>query len=171
MIKQDVFLSLGSNINRELHIQYCLKRLKEVFGVIRCSPVYESEPVGFQGDCFYNLAVKVTTTLSLSELTATLKHIEDQSGRLRGGEKFSSRTLDIDVLTYGDKCGVYDGIELPRPELFYNAFVLLPMADLAPLDIEPKTQRSYAELWSVHQTEILKQQKLWQIEFEWPEGI
>lgn len=163
-ITHDVFLSLGSNINRKLNITSCLDSLKKYFGEIQCSPIYESEPVGFQGDCFYNLVVKIKTSLSLDELTACLKEIEDQNGRIRGGEKFSSRTLDIDVLIYDHLCGIFNGIELPRPEIFYNAFVLLPMADLAAQEIEPKTQRSFSDLWLEKKANILKKQKLWQVE-------
>ena len=166
MMKHDVFLSLGSNINRKLNIRCCLESLRDNFGEISCSPVYESEPVGFSGDCFYNLVVRITTTLNLDELTLKLKMIEDQNGRVRGGEKFSSRTLDIDVLTYDALCGVHHGIELPRPEIFYNAFVLLPMADLAPSETEPKTQLTYAELWLEKKTDILQKQSLWQVDFE-----
>tara|TARA_R110002072_G_scaffold622_4_gene4767 strand:+ start:6807 stop:7334 length:528 start_codon:yes stop_codon:yes gene_type:complete len=170
-MKHDVFLSLGSNINRNLNIKRCLESLRDRFEGISCSPVYESEPVGFNGDCFYNLVVKITTTLNLDELTITLKMIENKNGRVRGGKKFSSRTLDIDVLTYDDLYGVYHGVELPRPEIFYNAFVLLPMADLVPLGIEPKTKLTYSQLWLTKQAEILQKQKLWQVDFEWPEGI
>lgn len=171
MIKHDVFLSLGSNINRVDNIKSCLQSLLHSFGEVSCSPVYESEPVGFEGGFFYNLTVKIITDLSLDALTQTLKNIEDENGRVRGGEKFSSRTLDIDILTYGDLCGIFGGIELPRPELFFNGFVLLPMAELAPNDLEPKTKQSFASLWLEKKSTILSKQKLWQVDFEWPIDI
>lgn len=171
VIERDVFLSLGSNIDRVDNINSCLKSLLQVFGEVSCSPVYESEPVGFEGSHFYNLTVKITTDLSLDALTQTLKGIEDKNGRVRGGKKFSSRTLDIDILTYGDLCGVFGGIELPRPEIFFNAFVLLPMAELAADVIDPKTKQSFSTLWSERKNDILIKQKLWQVDFEWPQGI
>lgn len=171
MITHNVFLSLGSNINRVNNINSCLKSLSQVFGNVCCSPVYESEPVGFQGGYFYNLTVKITTELSLEALTQLLKNIEDKNGRVRGGKKFSSRTLDIDILTYDDLCGTFNGIELPRPEIFFNAFVLLPMADLAPDELEPKTKLSYSELWLERKEDILKKQKLWQVDFDWSSDI
>ncbi len=171
MKKHHVFLSLGSNIDRNRNIQRCLEQLQETFGRVECPPVYESEPVGFKGEYFYNLTVKIETGLNLKELTTSLKTIEDENGRERGGERFSSRTLDIDILTFDDLCGVYDGIELPRPELFFNAFVLLPMADLAANTIEVKSNLSYAQLWFERKSNILSKQKLWQVEFEWPAGI
>tara|TARA_R110001592_G_scaffold1911_1_gene11841 strand:- start:20330 stop:20854 length:525 start_codon:yes stop_codon:yes gene_type:complete len=171
VIKHRVFLSLGSNIHRNKNIKRCLIKLQKVFGDVVCSPVYESEPVGFNGAHFYNLTVKIATEMSLKELATILKNIEDENGRIRGGEKFSSRTLDIDILTYDDLCGVYERIELPRPEIFFNAFVLLPMADLAATTIEPKSKLSYSALWSEHKQAILSKQKLWQVDFEWPQGI
>lgn len=171
VIEHDVFLSLGSNIDRVDNINSCLESLLQAFGDVSCSPVYESEPVGFEGSSFYNLTVKITTGLSLDVLTQTLKSIEDENGRIRGGKKFSSRTLDIDILTYGDLCGVFGGIELPRPEIFFNAFVLLPMAELAADVIEPKTKQSFAALWLERRSDILIKQKLWQVDFEWPSGI
>lgn len=171
VMKHHVFLSLGSNINRKLNISRCLNSLRETFGEIDCSPVYESEPVGFEGEYFYNLVVKISTTLSLDELSSCLKSIEDKHGRIRGGEKFSSRTLDIDVLTYDDLCGIHYGIELPRPEIFYNAFVLLPMAALAADEIEPKTQHTYAELWLEKKADILKKQTLWKVDVELSDAI
>lgn len=171
MKKHHVFLSLGSNIDRSNNIRRCLTTLADLFGEVLSSPVYESEPVGFQGACFYNLTVKIETSLSLKQLTKVLKEVEDQQGRLRGGERFSSRTLDIDVLTYDSLCGVYEGIELPRPELFYNAFVLLPMAMLAAQQIEAKSNKSYSALWQEHQDQILRKQKLWVVDFAFPDKV
>ena len=79
MIEHDVFLSLGSNIDRVDNINSCLESLLQEFGDVSCSPVYESEPVGFEGSHFYNLTVKITTDLSLEALTQTLKSIEDEN--------------------------------------------------------------------------------------------
>lgn len=171
MKKHDVFLSLGSNINRAENIRRCLIALDNLFGQVISSPVYESEPVGFQGACFYNLTVRISTSLSLKKLSLELKKIEDEQGRVRGGERFSSRSLDIDILTYDRLCGKHEGIELPRPEVFYNAFVLLPMADLAGDEVEPKSNKSFADLWLEYQEDILKNQKLWRVDFDFPEEI
>lgn len=156
-----VSLSLGSNIDRTRNIRSAIDTLYEAFNVIAISPVYESEAVGFDGAPFYNLMVLIETTLSLSEVNKTLKVIEDQHGRVRTGPKFSSRTLDIDVVTYGDFVGELDGVELPRPELFYNAFVMLPMIDLLGSAIEPKTGKAYKAL----ATTIRQGQRLAKIPF------
>jgi len=162
-----VFLSLGSNMSRTQNINAGLNQLEAYFGELKLSPVYESEPVGFEGDCFFNLVVEIQCRLSLSELASCLKKIEDDNGRQRGGPRFSARSLDIDILTFGDAVGVYQGIELPRAELYYNGFVLLPMAELAPNVVDAKTRKSYQSLWNSHREEIEKQQKLWQVDFVW----
>lgn len=169
--EHQVFLSLGSNINRHENIRRCLQRLAERFGSVFSSPVYESEPVGFVGDCFYNLVVKIETPASLSRLSDILKEIEHDQGRERNGKRFSSRTLDIDILLFDQETGVIDGIELPRPEVYYNAFVLLPLVDLAPTMIDPKSQRSFAQLWAEKAPAILDKQKLWPVDFDWPEAV
>lgn len=147
-MSQTVFLSVGSNIDREKNIRSALQTLAKQFGHIKISPVYESEAVGFHGDAFFNLIVEIQTELELTELVSELKQIEDQHGRDREGPKFSSRSLDIDVVTFGNQVGEVSGIELPRPELYYNSFVLQPMADLCGDRLDPKTGKSYRELLS-----------------------
>lgn len=159
-----VFLNIGSNIERENNIRSGLKNLTEVFGELDVSSIYESEPVGFEGACFYNLAVSFETDLSLSDIILTLKSIEDRHGRVRGGKHFAPRTLDIDVVCYGDVVGEREAVELPRPELYYNAFVLWPMAELAPTNIDPKTGQSYKVLWDKKRREIELKQKVWRID-------
>ena len=143
-----VYLSLGSNIDREFHITSALDALHAKFGELTISRVYESESVGFDGSPFYNLVVGIQTELDLSDLSNALKQLEDRHGRDRQAPRFASRTLDIDIVTYDDQVGTIAGIELPRPELYYNAFVLWPMAELRGSERDPKTGHSYAELWA-----------------------
>ena len=158
----DVFLSVGSNIDREHNSRSAVQALESRFGKIEVSPVYESEAVGFNGAPFYNFAVKLVTCESLSSVVKALKEIEDTHGRVRSGPKFSSRSLDLDVVVYGDEVGELNGVTLPRPELFYNAFVLLPMADLLPNAREPKTQKLYPELIK----SLPSKQKIQRIDFD-----
>lgn len=155
-----VLLSLGSNINREENIKACLKALEDIFSCVKASPVYESEAVGFEGDNFYNLVVLIETVLAVGELSAILKKIEDANGRVRAGDRFSARTLDIDILTYDDQAGLIDGVELPRDEILKNAFVLLPMADLVPEQNHPVLHKNYVELWQGFDKDS---QRLWQV--------
>ncbi len=158
-----VFLSLGSNIERQRHIVAALDALAAEFGELALSPVYESEAVGFVGDNFFNLVVAISTELAVDQLSAGLKAIEDANGRDRSGPKFSGRTLDIDILTYGDAVGVIDGVELPRDEILTNAFVLRPLADLAGSEKHPQLQQSYDELWRSYR----EAQQLWSVDFSW----
>ncbi len=157
-----VFLGLGSNLEREKNIRAGLLALKDVFGDLTLSQVYESESVGFKGSNFYNLVVSLQTDLTIAELSNTLKKIEDKNGRVRTGPKYSPRTLDIDILTYGDFVGVEAGVDLPRAEIIENAFVLLPLSELAPHELHPTLQKTYADLWASYDPNA---QLLWRIDF------
>ncbi len=159
----EVLLSIGSNINREEKIRSCIKALRDVFGRLDVSPIYESEAVGFDGDNFFNLVVCIQTELSVAALSQCLRDIENAHGRDRSSPKFSARTLDIDILTYGDAIGVLHGVQLPRAEILKNAFVLLPMADIRPESYYPGTTHSYLSLW---QNFSDCSQKLWPAAFE-----
>jgi 2-amino-4-hydroxy-6-hydroxymethyldihydropteridine diphosphokinase len=158
-----IFLSIGSNIEREQNIISALDKLKHRFGKLELSSIYESEAVGFSGDYFLNLVVGIDAGISLDALSRFTKALEDQHGRERTGPRFASRTLDIDIVTYNDLLGVYEGIELPRPELYYNAFVLLPLAELRPNLTDPKSGKCYSELWR----QLSHNQKLWKVDFFW----
>lgn len=114
---------------------------------LRVSTVYESAAVGFEGAPFYNLVVAGRTDLNLPDVIGLLKTIEDANGRDRTGPKFGPRTLDIDLLTYADLQGKHLGIELPRPETFCQAYVLRPLAELAPDLVLPGQQLSCHQLW------------------------
>lgn len=159
-----IYLSLGSNVDRHKNITAALDALANLFGELQISSVYESKSVGFDGSNFFNLVVGADTSLSITELSETLKRIEDNNGRKRNGPKFSPRTLDIDILTYGDFIGIESGIELPRAEITKNAFVLLPLAEIAPDAFHPQLQKSYRDLWLNYQQ---ASQPLWVIDFEW----
>lgn|SRR5699024_1315237 len=160
-----VYLSLGSNINREHNILSGLDAIAEQFGDVSISPIYESESVGFDGSPFYNLVAVMCTTLGVGELVDALHAIEAAHGRTRQEKKFASRTLDIDVLTYGDAKGVVDGITLPREEILHNAFVLRPLVDVAAQEKHPALGITYAELLA---QKDFSAQKLWQVPLLWP---
>ena len=163
-----VYLSLGSNIDRHKYICAGLDALADLFGVLRISSVYESKSVGFDGSNFFNLVVGLQTALSIADLSEQLKKIENKNGRVRSGPKFSPRTLDIDILTYGNFIGIDTGVELPRTEITQNAFVLLPLAEIAPDEIHPQLGRAYSELWNAYDK---KSQSLWSIDFTWRDKI
>lgn len=159
-----VYVSIGSNQDKEYHIGIALDELAEHFGELILSPVYESEAVGFKGDAFLNSVAAFDTDLSVGELSHCLKTIEDKHGRLRTGPKFSGRTLDIDILTYDDCVGDCDGVQLPRDEILKNAFVLRPLADIAPEVKHPQCLKSYSSLWQAYDKDS---QVLWKVDFEW----
>ena len=145
------------------YIRASLDALTERFGELLLSSVYESEAVGFDGDNFYNLVAGFSTDLPVGELSRLLKRIEDDNGRCRKGPKFSGRTLDIDILTYDELIGVHEGVQLPRDEILKNAFVLLPLAEIAPEVKHPEVEQTYQTLWRGYEGG----QKLWSVDFEW----
>lgn len=155
----DVYLGLGSNINPHTHLCSAIADLQQLYGCVRSSPAYESEPVGFKGDNFVNLVVALNTNAGVGELQSELKSLEDRSGRVRSAPKFSARTLDIDILMYGDLTGEVDGVLLPREEILRNAFVLRPFSELVPDLIHPTAQCALAQLWKEFDKSA---QKLWQ---------
>lgn len=143
-----IYLGLGSNINPAEHLPQGIAALRELLGACACSATYEGEALGFEGPPFWNLVVAAQTTLQVAELQHALRSIEYRFGRPVNATRLSSRTLDIDILTYGDRCGLIDGVQLPRDEIQTAAFVLRPLAELAPDAIHPSLQRSYRDLWA-----------------------
>jgi 2-amino-4-hydroxy-6-hydroxymethyldihydropteridine diphosphokinase len=141
-----VFLSLGSNIEPLSHLRQAIAALRDRFGELVMSPVYESVAVGFKGDNFLNLVVALDTDLPVGTLSVLLREIEASNGRRRDTEKFASRTLDIDILTYGDTVGLVDGVALPRDEIERYSFVIKPLADIAGDQVYPVTGERYAEI-------------------------
>jgi len=142
-----VWVSIGSNQERERSIRGAVAALRARYGPLELSRVYESEAVGFAGLPFLNLVAGFATDEPVGRINATLRAIEDALGRVRGPEKFAPRTLDLDLLTYGDRTGTIDGYRLPRDEIRRYAFVLGPLAQLAPDERYPPTGATYRELW------------------------
>jgi 2-amino-4-hydroxy-6-hydroxymethyldihydropteridine diphosphokinase len=161
-----LFLGVGSNIDREANICAGLDALEQLFGELRASSVYESAAVGFAGDPFLNLVVAVETDLPVGELAHCLRELEYRMGRPADASRFSARTLDIDILTYAQLVGVVEGVELPRSEITESAFVLCPLAELAPTELHPVLRSSYGELWQRYDR---SRQPLRRVELRWRE--
>jgi len=158
-----IYISVGSNVDKEKHTKAGLQGMYDAFGELTLSSVFESESVGFEGNNFYNLVIKTSTSLSIAQVCSVLKQIEQDNKRQRGEQKFAPRTLDLDLLLYD--CQVTSQpIELPRPEVLYNAFVLKPLAEIAPDEVHPIVNKNYANLWQAYDK---SQQKLWAINFDW----
>jgi 2-amino-4-hydroxy-6-hydroxymethyldihydropteridine diphosphokinase len=140
-------LSLGSNLDPERHLAAAARALRERFGDVVFSPVYRVPAVGFEGPDFLNAGARLCSDLAPVELDAWLHALEDAQGRRRDVPRFSSRTLDIDLVFFDDRVMKGPGnLELPRPELKHG-FVLGPLADIAPHFRDPVSGRTLAELW------------------------
>jgi len=144
----EIYISLGSNIERDCNTRAGIKALRERFGELELSSVYESEAVGFEGDAFYNMVIACEVSEDVHAANRALAEIEDTHGRDRSGPRFSSRTLDLDLLLYDDLELDEKGLKLPREEILKNAFVLWPLAEIAPGLVHPIAGKTYAELWA-----------------------
>ena len=128
------------------------------------SPLEESlHLIGVEG-CSVAIVVGIETELSVGELARWLRQLEAENGRQRNCEKFSSRTLDIDILSYDDFVGRYDGVLLPRPEILENAFVLWPLAEVAGDTSHPIKGLLYNDLWAAFDK---SKQQLWKVDLDW----
>lgn len=158
-----VYVGIGSNIEREHNIRAALDRLQQLFDLLAVSPVYESEAMGFAGPAFFNLVVGFDTSLSVHEVRMQLHAIERENGNAGNLPKFSARSLDLDLLTYGDFCGVSNGAKLPRADIAEYAYALWPLADIAGGELHPQLRISYATL----KQQFAKTQRLWPVSFMW----
>ena len=158
-----VYIGIGSNIDRETNVRAAVTRLQALGTGMRVSPVYESAAYGFEGENFYNLAVGLDTELPPDALTAALRDIEDAHGRLRDRPKYSSRTLDLDLLIYGDLVRHDDAVNVPRRDITRCAFVLRPLADIAGEVSHPETGEKIIDLWRAFDR---PDQPLWPADFD-----
>jgi 2-amino-4-hydroxy-6-hydroxymethyldihydropteridine diphosphokinase len=156
----EVFLSIGSNIDKEVHIPSALAELERRFGPLAVSAIYESAAVGFDGPVFHNLVVRLSTDLPVRRVSEILTEIEEQHGRTRDCRKFSSRTLDLDLLLYGDLVLEEGKLKLPRDEITRYAFVLEPLAEIAPDARHPVSGERYADLWARFDKSGLNQRRI-----------
>ncbi len=143
-----VYVAAGSNVDPVARLGTALAALRERFPDLVVSPAYRNAAVGFEGDDFINLAVGFTTRLSLAGLLAELHAVEARCGRGRDEPKWAKRRMDLDVLLYGGLVGDFPGAKLPRPDLVRRAYMLGPLADIAPGAVHPSLGVTIAELWS-----------------------
>ncbi|WP_318461644.1 2-amino-4-hydroxy-6-hydroxymethyldihydropteridine diphosphokinase [Photobacterium leiognathi] len=154
------YISIGTNIEREYHLKAGLDAVKKLASQWRMSRVFEAEPVGFSGDNFFNAVIEIQTLLPLTVLQAQLKEIERQLGRPEHAVKNQSRTIDLDLLLYGDVVSTELPV-LPRSDIYRFAFVLWPLSELSPELVIPKETQTLAQLWH----NFSQQQELWPVEF------
>jgi len=160
----EVYVGVGSNVEPLVHLRAAAAGLAESYGLLRLSPVYRNSAVGFEGDDFYNLVIAFETDEAVTEVVATLEAIENANGRHRGEEKFAARTLDLDLLLFGDVVGEHRGTHVPRDEITRYDFVLKPLLDLSPDLKNPATGQPLAEVWAGFEQGA---DRLTEIEFAW----
>ncbi|MEP7041565.1 MAG: 2-amino-4-hydroxy-6-hydroxymethyldihydropteridine diphosphokinase [Dokdonella sp.] len=142
------WLSLGSNLEPQRHLRAALAELRARFGALIVSPAYRFAAVGFDGPDFINLALGLDSDLDVVDLDDWLHALEDRHGRRRDVARYSSRTLDVDIVLFDDLVMHGPGhLELPRKELA-QAFVLKPLADIAPDLRHPVSGFTLQDLWA-----------------------
>ena len=141
------YIGIGSNIGRAANVRAAVQALRKHFDSVTLSNVYESQPIGFEGENFYNLVAAFDTDESPEALVAILHDIERQLGRKRSTAHFASRTIDLDLLLYGDLVRDDPALPIPRPEVTEYACVLRPLAELAPEARHPRSGETFATLW------------------------
>lgn len=142
-----VYVSIGSNVDKERNVVSCIRMLRGIFGELTLSPVYESPAVGFEGGNFYNMVASFETERSPRDVAGVLRAIEKRHGRVRSKNRFESRTLDLDQVLYGDLVIRENGVQVPRDDIVQYAFVLRPLADIAGEETHPVLAKTYARLW------------------------
>lgn len=160
-----VYISLGSNVDRERYVNEGLTALAHQYGQLTLSSLFESEAIGFAGAPFYNLVVGITTVESIEQVAKTLKTIELEHGRCIDAKKYSPRTLDLDLLLFDDLI-LEKPAQIPRDEITTNAFVLWPLSEIAGELIHPILQQSYCQLWQNYDksTQVLRK-----VPLNWPQ--
>jgi 2-amino-4-hydroxy-6-hydroxymethyldihydropteridine diphosphokinase len=144
----EVYVAAGSNVEPEQNLARALDELEQEFGAVAVSPAYRNPPVGFEGADFINLVVGFHTADSAAVVKQKLERIETLCGRPRNAPKWAPRAMDLDILMYDQVVSDQPGLLLPRPDLLRRAFMLKPLADLAPSLRHPTEHRTIGELWA-----------------------
>jgi len=148
MVKQEIYIGLGSNLGDRLaNIRKAIELMrKEGIEIIDKSSVYETEPVGYKEQgWFLNSAVKGKTELSPRRLWKRLEKIEKSMGRERE-VKWGPRIIDLDILFYGNKILNGKELQIPHSELHKRRFVLVPLREIAPKLVHPICKKTVSEL-------------------------
>ena len=155
-----VYISIGSNIDREKHIRAGVNALKEYFNHLILSNVYESAAMGFDGDPFLNLVAAFETNMKAKQVDLILDDIERAYGRTSGQKKFSSRTLDLDLILFGNYISEDPDLSIPREEVIQFAFMLEPLAEIAGDLHHPVLNKTYSELWQAFDKSNIVQERI-----------
>jgi 2-amino-4-hydroxy-6-hydroxymethyldihydropteridine diphosphokinase len=156
----DVYVALGSNVEPEKHLRLASQELRQQFPGTRFSAWYRNAAVGFKGADFINSVAVFATQLPLNELIQRLHAIEELCGRPRDAPRWAPRSMDIDVLLYGSLICQQPHLQLPRPDLLKRAYMLGPLAELAPQVLHPSTGLTIADHWERFDREAHPMQRL-----------
>jgi 2-amino-4-hydroxy-6-hydroxymethyldihydropteridine diphosphokinase len=143
-----VYLGAGSNIEPEANLALACRELTGIYGSLSLSSVYRTRAVGFDGDDFLNMVVSFVTAESPRDILRRLDRIHVRAGRQKSGQRYASRTLDLDILLYGDQEISEPDLRIPREDVKRYGFVLAPLAELAPDLRHPQTGERMADLWA-----------------------
>lgn len=143
----DAYVAAGSNVRPRASLQAALELLAQDFPGLVASRAYANAAVGFAGDDFINLVIRFPADLPTEALIERLKAVERACGREPGAPKWGPRTLDLDLLLHGDFVGRVAGKSLPHPDLLTRAWVLGPLAGLAPALVHPVAGQRMDVLW------------------------
>ena len=143
-----VYVSAGSNVAPVESLNRALHGVRAAFPDVVVSHAYANTAIGFVGPDFINLAFGFTTDRSLADVLAVLHSIEEDCGRGRTDPKWAPRRMDLDVLLFGDLVGEFPGASLPRPDFARRAFMLGPLAEIAPETVHPTLGESIGSLWA-----------------------
>ena len=142
-----VYIAAGSNVEPERHLAMASTELEKHFPGVRFSAWYRNRAVGFEGDDFINFVAGFSTDLAIEDVVERLHFIEAVCGRTREAPRWAPRTMDLDVLLYGDLVRQTATLKVPRPDLLKRAYMLGPLADLAPEVVHPTEKLPIGELW------------------------
>ncbi|EHH2449854.1 2-amino-4-hydroxy-6-hydroxymethyldihydropteridine diphosphokinase [Vibrio vulnificus] len=141
-----VYIGVGSNIEREKHARAAWQELTLLGEALQASPIYECAAVGFDSHAFFNFVIRLNTSMTLEELAFQLRQIELKWGREENAAKYQDRTLDLDIVLFGE-CISSQKPELPRSDIFKYPFVIQPLYDLQPDLVIPGDGRTVEEIW------------------------
>jgi 2-amino-4-hydroxy-6-hydroxymethyldihydropteridine diphosphokinase len=143
-----VLVAAGSNVEPEKNLMRAAAAMRRAFPGVRFSLPYRNAAVGFSGADFINFVAAFDTTLPVADVLQRLHAIEADCGRARAAPKWAPRTMDLDMLLYGDAVSDEPDLKLPRPDLLKRPYMLGPAADVAADFIHPTAGATIGELWS-----------------------
>jgi 2-amino-4-hydroxy-6-hydroxymethyldihydropteridine diphosphokinase len=142
-----VFVAAGSNVEPERNLTRAVEEMRREFPDVRFSSWYRNPAVGFQGDDFINFVAGFTTALPVHDVVKRLQAIETLCGRPREAPRWAPRSMDLDILLYDALVLDEPRLKLPRPDLLKRAFMLGPLAEIAPDLVHPALGVTIGELW------------------------